>query len=119
MPAQQYHINSLARSAQPYAGLFDDEEYRRVEEFFISRSHHQPTPLLRLRGLAAEIGVRDIFVKDESARFGLNAFKILGVTYAVGMLLEDGRLDKESTLVCATEGYHGRAVARVAARRGL
>ena len=60
-----------------------------------------------------------MLVKDESSRFGLNAFKVLGVSYAVGSLLRDGRLTEGSVLACATEGNHGRAVARVARENGL
>ena len=47
------------------------------------RFHHAledygPTPLVRLNGLAEELGLGGVFVKDESHRFGLNAFKGLG-----------------------------------------
>jgi diaminopropionate ammonia-lyase len=63
-----------------------------------------------------------VLVKDESKRFGMGAFKIAGVLYAIDALL-DGRIGRPGgavrTLVCATEGNHGRAVARVASERGL
>lgn len=73
------------------------------------------TPLHRLRGLASEIGLGEILVKDESARFGLSAFKVLGVRYAVARLLSGAA----TTLAAVTAGNHGRAVARVARERGL
>ncbi|SDM03464.1 pyridoxal-phosphate dependent enzyme [Streptomyces wuyuanensis] len=82
-----------------------------------------------------------MFVKDESARFGLAAFKALGVSWAVHLLLpERGGGDRDrprahreppgpyreppaagapSWLVTATDGNHGRAVARTARRRGV
>lgn len=52
------------------------------------RFHHAledygPTPLVRLNGLAEELGLGGVFVKDESHRFGLNAFKGLGGIYAL------------------------------------
>jgi diaminopropionate ammonia-lyase len=65
------------------------------------------------------MSVGDIILKDESSRLGLNAFKILGVSYAVGRLLNQSRIAKHSVLVCATTGNHGRAVARTARLRGL
>jgi diaminopropionate ammonia-lyase len=95
-------------------GLFTDAEYDDVQAFFESRPDLQPTPLLRLPSLASEAGLSDIYVKDESQRFGLSAFKIAGVAYAVARLPSH-----RATLMCATEGNHGRAVARVARERGL
>ncbi|KAL0574484.1 hypothetical protein V5O48_007459 [Marasmius crinis-equi] len=96
-------------------------------------SSHSPTPLTSLPSIAKEIGVAHVFVKDESLRFGLPAFKILGASWATFCVLaqrleikiEDIDLDafKEQlrcrgeglTLYTATDGNHGRAVARVAA----
>jgi diaminopropionate ammonia-lyase len=62
-------------------------------------------------------GVGDILLKDESDRFGLPAFKILGASWAVERTLR-ARPDVR-TLVAASSGNHGRAVARVAAQRFL
>jgi diaminopropionate ammonia-lyase len=95
-------------------GLFTDAEYDDVQAFFESRPDLRPTPLGRLPALAADAGLADILVKDESQRFGLHAFKIAGVAYAVARLPTH-----RGTLMCATEGNHGRAVARVARERGL
>jgi diaminopropionate ammonia-lyase len=119
MPANKYHLNPAARSGLPYHGLFADEEYKRVGDYYRSLSHLQPTPLRHLRGLASVIGVADILLKDESSRFSLNSFKILGTAYAVDQLLSDGHLNESSVLVCATEGNHGRAVAHIATERHL
>ena len=58
-----------------------------------------------------------MWVKDESSRFGLPAFKILGASWAIHRALEE-RGDRPR-LACATDGNHGRAVARVARDRGL
>jgi diaminopropionate ammonia-lyase len=74
------------------------------------------TPLTELPGLAAELGVGRVFVKDESSRLGLPAFKVLGASWAVHRALagRTGAGPRPVTLVTATDGNHGRAVARVA-----
>jgi len=91
---------------------------------------YEQTPLVSLDGLAARLGVSKLWVKDESKRFGLNAFKALGGSYAMGEYLA-GKLGKpieeltfeelcspqakralgEITFVTATDGNHGRGVA--------
>jgi diaminopropionate ammonia-lyase len=114
----------LNPARQTTRGLFTDVEYEDVERFFRSRPELTPTPLVHLPALASRLGLTDLMVKDESKRFGMGAFKIAGVLYAVDALLA-GRIasiheaDRVRTLVCATEGNHGRAVARVARDRGL
>jgi diaminopropionate ammonia-lyase len=88
-----------------------------VRRFHASLSDYRPTPLTELPSLAAEAGVGRVFVKDESCRLGLPAFKALGASWAVHRVLAEwgrGRV----TLVTATEGNHGRAVARMARRFG-
>lgn len=110
----RYFLNPDARERSLATGLFDEHEYRQVEAFQV-----EPTPLRRLRGLASRMSVGDIILKDESSRLGLNAFKILGVSYAVGRLLTQNSIAKHSVLVCATTGNHGRAVARTARLHGL
>jgi diaminopropionate ammonia-lyase len=78
---------------------------------------YAPTPVHQLDELAAELGLAAVLVKDESDRLGMPAFKILGVTWAVERAL---RADPGArTLVAASAGNHGRAVARAAALRGL
>jgi diaminopropionate ammonia-lyase len=118
MSVNQFVINPGAR-ADVSLSLFKTEEYDSVNNFFCSRPNLQLTPLWYLPGLASEMKIRNILLKDESRRFGLNSFKILGVSYAVGCLLSEGRIANGSVLVCATEGNHGRAVARAARDNGL
>lgn len=98
---------------------------------------YEPTPLLELPALAEETGLGRLLVKDESSRLGLPAFKILGASWAVYRELAD-RLGREPAdwsgveelaarfaalrplkLLAATDGNHGRAVARVARWLGL
>ena len=78
--------------------------------------NYKPTPLVSLNNLAEKHGVNNIFVKDESHRFGLNAFKGMGASYAVHKLLEEKPEIK--TFATATDGNHGRAVAWAAGLAG-
>lgn len=76
------------------------------------------TPLVALPEVAGELGVRLVFAKDESARLGLPAFKGLGASWAVHRALGEGASDEPATVVTATDGNHGRAVARFARLAG-
>ena len=99
---------------------------------------YEETPLVNAPGLADALGVGKVLVKDESSRLGLPAFKILGASWAVYRALEErlpegGFGDWETleelkerleplrplNLVAATDGNHGRALARVARLLGL
>lgn len=97
---------------------------------------YERTPLVECAGLAAELGLGGLWVKDESSRLGLPAFKMLGASYAVYRAVVE-RLGAEPTwdtveelrgicaslqpmaLAAATDGNHGRAVARMAALLGF
>lgn len=98
-------------------GLFTADEYARRRAFFTTRV--APTPLVRLPALAGRLGLGGVWVKDETSRFGLPAFKSLGVEFAVEALRARGALAGVTTLVCASAGNHGRAVARAARVAGL
>jgi len=77
--------------------------------FHASHDQYESTPLHSLPGLAQELGLNSIRVKDESYRFGLNSFKALGASYALEVFLS---ANKEKYCFCtATDGNHGRAVA--------
>jgi diaminopropionate ammonia-lyase len=89
---------------------------RDVRDFHAGLPGYAPTPLREVPPLAAELGVRRVFVKDESARLGLPAFKALGASWAVHRLLAEQPGTRR--LVTATDGNHGRAVARFAAQHG-
>lgn len=118
-------------------GFLDLASARRVRAFHASFPEYEPTPLARLDALAADLGLASLSVKDESARFGLNAFKVLGGSYAIGRYLarELGIPEDEltyqalmapevrervsrMTFVTATDGNHGRGVAWTANRLG-
>jgi diaminopropionate ammonia-lyase len=97
--------------------------------FHRSLPGYAPTPLVEARSAAAALGVARVLVKDESNRFGLPAFKVLGASWAAYRALRerDGerpaalreRLGGRPRLACATEGNHGRAVAWTARLLGL
>ena len=106
------------------------ERARAIRDFHRSFPMYAPTPLAHLPETAKYLGLGDLYVKDESYRFGLNAFKVLGGSFAIGNYLA-GRLGKdiselsyealispetkkklgELTFVTATDGNHGRGVA--------
>jgi diaminopropionate ammonia-lyase len=85
--------------------------------FHASLPGHRPTPVRPLPALAAELGLGAVGLKDESDRLGLPAFKVLGASWAVERTLR--RRPDVELLVAASAGNHGRAVAHVAALRGL
>ena len=106
------------------------EAMQAVLEFHSGIAGYAQTPLVSLPNLAKQLGVGQIFVKDESARFGLNAFKALGGSYAIARYLcgklnipidgnsfnvlcsEEARAKLGTvTFVTATDGNHGRGVA--------
>ena len=103
---------------------------QKVRNFHKKFSQYQPTPLRSLDGLANKLHINKIWVKDESYRFGLNAFKVLGGSYAIGFYLslklgidlselsfndlkshEYKKKIGKLTFVTATDGNHGRGVA--------
>ena len=94
-----------------------EENFRAVRAFHESLPGYAPTPLVSLPALAAELGVGAICLKDESLRFGLNAFKALGASYALHRL-RSGRPREPFLAVTATDGNHGRGVAWAARRLG-
>jgi diaminopropionate ammonia-lyase len=77
---------------------------------------YQSTPLIHLPALAKHFDVANIYIKDESYRFGLNAFKGLGASYAIHELLK--KQPHIKTFCTATDGNHGRAVAWSAKQAG-
>jgi diaminopropionate ammonia-lyase len=98
--------------------LFSADEYALVTRFFAIHPELTATPLRALPALAATLGLATLLAKDETHRFGLNAFKLLGARFAVEQLLAEGAITRGDTLVCASEGNHGRAVAHTARALG-
>ena len=94
---------------------------------------HGPTPLYTLPALSRHLNLAQLWLKDESQRFGINAFKGLGASYAIARLLAERLgLDREDldfaelttpaarqelrdvVFACATGGNHGRGLAWMA-----
>ncbi len=107
--------------------LVSKTEIANVSQFHQSIPNYKPTPLVSLNSLSKNLGVCKLLVKDESKRFNLNAFKMLGASYAMAKQLSKS-LDIETalqfreivthakqyqnfTFATATDGNHGRAVA--------
>lgn len=86
-----------------------------ARDFHRTLPGYAPTRLVDLPPLAEELGVGRVLVKDESSRLGLPAFKILGASWACRQAI--GR-SPGAALVTATDGNHGRAVARMARELG-
>ncbi|HEX4932260.1 MAG TPA: pyridoxal-phosphate dependent enzyme [Gemmatimonadaceae bacterium] len=86
-----------------------------MDEFHAANPLLRATPLRSLSSLSASLGIGPLDVKDETERYGLDAFKITGVSYALHRLSAAGA----QHIVCATAGNHGRAVARGARDRRL
>jgi diaminopropionate ammonia-lyase len=105
-----------------------------IIEFHRSFPMYEETPLVALKGLAEELSINNLYVKDESKRFGLNAFKVLGGSYASAVYLAEkytsGILgyddlkkfdfeDDKILFVTATDGNHGRGIAWTAKQLGF
>ena len=99
-----YHLTAAARSAS--VNPFHAEEYADLDAFYMRHPDLGPTPLTSLPAFARALGIAALYLKDESSRFGLNAFKSLGVRYAVDRLQRDGRIADDATLVCASAAAH-------------
>lgn len=116
---------------------FSKDVMQKVFQFQQTSEKFTKTPFIALDQLAANIGVEKVFVKDESKRFGLNAFKVMGGIYAIGKYIaqllgkdisevtfEQLRSEEikgeigEITFISATDGNHGRGVAWAARELG-
>ncbi|WP_261304425.1 diaminopropionate ammonia-lyase [Paenibacillus andongensis] len=136
----KYIANEYARKKEinkTRIAFLDKEVVEKVRHFHRSFPEYQVTPLHSLNGLSRKLGVSKIWIKDESYRFGLNAFKVLGGSYAVGQYLAEklnmdiSELSFEKlrskemkeilgdiTFVTATDGNHGRGIAWAANQLG-
>ncbi|MEO6826663.1 MAG: diaminopropionate ammonia-lyase [Microbacteriaceae bacterium] len=106
-----------------------------ISDFHLRAPGYQQSALRECPELAQELGVGRVYVKEEASRFGLPSFKMVGASWAVYRILADRTQDPERewtfqeladqfsdsglTLICATDGNHGRAVAHMAKLFGL
>ena len=133
----KWTVNHVPGSDDKFLDLMSEENVTKANEFHKSFPQYSVTPLQKLSALASYLGVKGIYCKDESYRFGLNAFKVLGGSYAMGRyiakelgrdisqlpynVLSSDKLREEfgqATFFTATDGNHGRGVAWVAKRLG-
>ncbi|MDR0815793.1 MAG: diaminopropionate ammonia-lyase [Desulfovibrio sp.] len=108
-----------------------------VRRYHESFREYKQTPLTSLPCLAAKFKLKNFLVKDESFRYGLNAFKVLGASYAMGRFIAnkvgrsmDGLTREELclpdirrqagdiTFITTTDGNHGRGLAWTARELG-
>ena len=128
-----YIVNQLSRKrdmVKASTNFFSLSTAHSVRKFHQTFPDYTPTPLVKLTHLADMLGVSHIWIKDESHRFGLNAFKVLGATHGLAYLIaqrlklnaQELSFDllhapsvkeklADTTFVTATDGNHGRAVA--------
>lgn len=133
----RWTMNHMPRTDDRWLDVMSVPEIEKARAFHRSFPQYAPTPLVSLNGAAKALGLGGLYVKDESFRFGLNAFKVLGGSYAIASEIARalsrsiGETDyayltsgafKESfgqaTFFTATDGNHGRGVAWSAAQLG-
>ncbi len=136
-PPIQWVLNKMPASEDRHLEVMSLPNVAKAQAFHRSFPQYGPTPLAKLPGMAARLGLGSLSVKDESYRFGLNAFKVLGGSFAMGRYIarELGRdvsemtygyltgekLKEEfgqATFFTATDGNHGRGVAWAANKLG-
>lgn len=132
-----YVHNDVSTREKVSLDFISDEVVAKACKFHASFPQYEKTPLVNLSELASHLGVSGVYVKDESKRFGLNAFKVLGGSFAIakyiakkiGVEIDELTAEKmlsqevkeklgDVTFVTATDGNHGRGVAWSAQQLG-
>ena len=130
-------VNHMPKTEDKNLPIMGLEEIKKARAFHESFPQYSQTPLTKLPNMASYLGVKEVYVKDESYRFGLNAFKVLGGSFAMARyiaketgkdvselpysVLTSEKLREEfgqATFFTATDGNHGRGVAWAANRLG-
>jgi len=126
----KWAMNRMSKTDDGWTSVMNMDEIQKVRAFHRSFPQYAPTSLAAMEHAAKRLGLKGVFVKDESYRFGLNAFKVLGGSYAMAKeiaaavgrdvgetdyaYLTGERLREEfgqATFFTATDGNHGRGVA--------
>ncbi len=129
--------NHMPKSEDKQLPIMSLSNVAKARFFHSSFPQYSITPLARLDGMAKYLGLAGLYVKDESYRFGLNAFKVLGGSFAMAKYIAQqmGRDVSEmtydyltseafreefgqATFFTATDGNHGRGVAWAANKLG-
>lgn len=133
----KWAANQMPKTDDKNLPIMSLEEVKKARAFHESIPQYKKTPLANLEKMAEELGLAKVCVKDESYRFGLNAFKVLGGSYAIAKYIAQkcGKdiaqmpysvlVSKETkdavgsiTFYSATDGNHGRGVAWAANQLG-
>lgn len=126
----KWKVNTMPRTSDSKLDLMNLTEVKKARAFHESFPQYSITPLTGLCQMAKRLGLKEVYVKDESYRFGLNAFKVLGGSYAMAcyiakqtgrdvsklpynVLTSDALREEfgQATFFTATDGNHGRGVA--------
>lgn len=137
METIKWAVNEMPKTDDSQLQVMSLENVAKARAFHESFPQYSVTPLVKLDHMAAYLGLKEVYVKDESYRFGLNAFKVLGGSFAMARyiakqtgkdvselpynVLTSDELRKEfgqATFFTATDGNHGRGVAWAAKRLG-
>ncbi len=130
-------VNQMPKTEDKNLPVMGLTEIAKARTFHQSFPQYTTTPLVKLDVMADYLGVSEVYIKDESYRFGLNAFKVLGGSFAMAKyiagqigkdvselpynVLTSDELRKEfgqATFFTATDGNHGRGVAWAANKLG-
>ena len=130
-------LNQMPKNEDKNLAVMALDNVNKARKFHRSFPQYSVTPLAKLDGMAGQLGLGGLFVKDESYRFGLNAFKVLGGSFAMAKYIakEMGKDVSEmtydyltskkfrddfgqATFFTATDGNHGRGVAWAANKLG-
>ena len=130
-------LNQMPKNEDKNLAVMALDNVNQARKFHRSFPQYSVTPLAKLDGMADQLGLGGLFVKDESYRFGLNAFKVLGGSFAMAKYIakEMGKDVSEmtydyltskkfrddfgqATFFTATDGNHGRGVAWAANKLG-
>ena len=137
METIKWAVNEMPKTDDSQLQVMSLENVAKARAFHESFPQYSVTPLVKLDHMAAYLGLKEVYVKDESYRFGLNAFKELGGSFAMARyiakqtgkdvselpynVLTSDELRKEfgqATFFTATDGNHGRGVAWAANKLG-
>lgn len=133
----KWAVNTMPKTGDQNLSVMAKEEIAKARSFHESFPQYGKTPLVSLQNMADYLGLGQIYLKDESYRFGLNAFKVLGGSFAIAkyiakqtgkevsglpyQVLTSEGLRKEfgqAAFFTATDGNHGRGVAWAANKLG-
>lgn len=135
MKAIEWAVNTMPKTDDSKLSVMALDEIKKARTFHQSFPMYQETPLAKLEHMASLLGLKEVYIKDESYRFGLNAFKVLGGSFAMAryiakqtgrdvselpynVLTSDSLREEfgQATFFTATDGNHGRGVAWAANR---